>query len=277
MSDRIVYLDGEYVPAGEARVGIDDQGFLHGYGLFETFRAYRGVPFALERHLVRLARGLEVLRIHADTDLKTWSGVFAELLRRCGLDGADAELRLRVSAGPKEGAPTILATADPLSGRTRRIEAHGVRAITLANPHPAHYLRAHKTSSYVESSLGLQEAKARGADEGLFVDAQGNYLEGCTTNLFAVEKGTLRTAAGGVLPGVTRAIVLELAAARRMPVVLWPLEPALVRSASELFVTNSIIGIAPIVDLDGVSRKKGPVTQKLADALAALIEQSREK
>ncbi|MBZ0253973.1 MAG: aminotransferase class IV, partial [Candidatus Methylomirabilis sp.] len=138
---------------------------------------------------------------------------------------------------------------------------------------------AHKTANYLECALGTREAAARGAEEGLFTDAAGNYLEGCTTNLFAVAEGALWTAEAGVLPGVARAIALEAAAEAGMTVRPGAIPGAVLREAEELFLTNSVIEVAGVVELDGralAGGDIGSVTRRIAAAYRARVEAERE-
>lgn len=280
----VVYLNGAYVPRGEARVSVDDRGFLFGDGAYEVTRAIRGRLFEAERHRQRLARTLRGLQIAVpDATLAELDVVAQRLLRENDLLEGEASIYLQVTRGaavprthhfpPPATPPTIYAAAArfvPPAELRRR----GASVITVPD---IRWARCDlKTVNLLPNALAKQQAVAAGADEAIFV-RDGVVLEGAHTNLFAVLDGELRTAptTNYILPGVTRDVVLELAHEAGLRVREYPLLSGELPAASELFVTSTTSDVLPVVRVDGRpvgDGAPGAVTQRLYEALAARME-----
>jgi len=263
----VVYLNGRLVPAAEARVSVFDRGFLFGDGVFETVRAYGGRLFMAEAHYARLVRSA------------AWAGIplafdgagFARILEQTLGDRRDALVRLTVTRGEGPpvpdpagaGAPTVLAVARPAP------EADFERGIALATG-PWRVVDAEaKTLSYSSAVVALGEARRRGADEAVRLNPAGEVAEGSVSNLFGVWAGTLATPPrdAGILAGVTRGVVLDLARRAGLCVVERTIRPEALRKAEELFVTSTGWEVMPVAVLDGApvgGGKPGPVTARLA-------------
>lgn len=245
----LVWLDGTLVPREEARVSIDDLGFLYGAACFETMRAFDGVPFRLERHLDRLEAGLEALHVPAPARPALRAAIEAALSAN-GL--RSARIRLTVSAGRGAGrpdlrspaTPTVLVVAEPAPAGPppARLAVASIR-VDEARP-----LAAAKTANYLPSLLALDEARAAGCDEALLLNRREHVIEGATSNLFAARDGCLLTPplTDGPLPGVTREAVIECAARLDLPFEERSLTLEDLTAADELFLTNSVVGIRPV-------------------------------
>lgn len=271
-----VYLNGAFVAASEARVSVFDRGFLYGDGVFETVRAYGGTVFEARAHYARLARGLEVLGIPVPFSLAGFRRILAGCLAENGL--TDAVLRLSVTRG--EGppapaptgneAPTVAALPRPFTPPEAGAWARGLSAVTSpvrATP-PEVLDPAVKGLSFLSHVLALRDARARGADEALLLNARGEVAEGSVSNLFGVWDGVLVTppVSAGALPGVTRQVVLELAREAGIPAREEPIPETRLTDAEELMVTNSVWEVMPLARLDGAAAGgPGPVTRRLAD------------
>ena len=217
MSD-IVYLNGSLVPRSQARISALDYGFLYGFGLFETMRAYEGRVFRLDRHLNRLARSAEVLGLPLPvTDLR--SAVMATIQAN---QLGDARVRIAVSIG--EGGmvpdpstcdkPTVLILAGHYQPYPEQVYEKGSKAIVSSiRRNSQSPLSRLKSANYLESMLARQEARAAGVDEALCLNEKGLLAEASMSNVFLVTNGTLRTPGpgSGILPGITREAILELA------------------------------------------------------------------
>ena len=276
----LVWLDGALLPRGEARVPIDDRGFLYGAACFETMRAFGGAIFRLERHLDRLARGLRALGAEPPPRGGLRSAIAAALeANRL----SEARVRLTATAGaggplPGAGAaapPSVLVTAGPAPPAAAPARALVARSV-LADPHRP--LAFAKTANYLPSLLALAEARRAGLEQALLPGARGDAVEGATANLFAVLGGALVTPPleAGPLPGVTREAVLECARGLGLGVSERRLPLARLADASELLLTNSVVGVQPLAEVrDGPRRWRfgapGPVTRVLAGAYAALV------
>lgn len=272
----VVWLNGELVPAESARISVFDQGVLYGHGLFETMRAYGGSVFRLERHLERLARGAELLAIELPK-LEALAIAVAATLERNKL--REARVRLTVTAGEgtgrpalkAAGPPTVLVTVNELAtppNSYRAIYASGRRS--SRNP-----LADVKSMSYLSNLLAQQEAREQGADEALLLNEYGLIAEGATSNLFAVRDGEVATPprSTGLLPGVTRRVVIDLARAAGLRCQEGDLSPEELHEAEEAFLTNSIVEIVPLVDVAGRRIGKGrmgPITKRLQQAYREL-------
>jgi len=285
----IVYLNGRFVQAERAKVSAFDRGFCYGDGLFETLRAYAGWVFALERHLGRLKKGAAHIGIPFEDGLARWRQVMDELLRRNGLQVCDSSLRLTLTRGadtlgsllPPEApaSPTLFLVAKPLDVGLSEHQRLGIGAIALRWGNPFNPFGL-KSPSYLYNMLAMAQARREGEQEALFVAPDGSVVEGTTSNVFSVTKDVLTTPGedSGLLPGITREVVIELArkeglAVREAPVLLDDL-----LSADEAFVTGSLKEIMPLTAIDGrkiCAGSPGPITRLLQKRYRAAVEEER--
>lgn len=251
-----VYLNGRFVAASRARVSAFDRGFLYGDGLFETVRAYRGAVFAFDAHLARLRASAAWLGF--DVPSVNWRRAILVLLQRNRLLAGDASVRITVTRGagrpglvpPPQCRPTVFMMAATIDPNIAHAQQRGVRVVPLPYARAATFA-GHKLLDYVPAIRGRVIAQRAGAFEALYVDERGRLSEGTTSNLFLVRRRRLLTTpldqAEGVLPGVTRRIVVELARASGLAVHERPLRVADLRRADEAFCTSSLIEVMPIV------------------------------
>ena len=267
------YQDGAFVPASEAKVGADDAGLLHGRGVFETFRAGRGRVYLLERHWSRLRAGAAVLGIDVPVSLAELEAAVRELSERCRLD--DARVRVTLTAGAPGGRPSLLVQARPASDYPEELYQRGLAAvIARARRNELSPLSRVKTLSCLDNVLAREEARRAGADEALFLNTRGLLAEGSATNVFLVREGELLTppVEDGALPGVTRGALLDLAggaglAARDVSLTLEELH-----GAGEALLTNAVLGVAPLAQVDGrpvADGKPGPNARRLRELYQA--------
>ncbi len=279
MSD-IVFFNGSFLERGQVRISPDDRGFLFADGIYEVVRYYRGRPFELGMHMERMRNGLAALRI-GGVDADQIPGIGAELLARNGLESSDAVLYLQVTRGaaprvhhfpdsPVE--PTLFVTVRAFTPSVN--PAEGVSVITV----PDHrWTRCDiKSVSLLPNCMAAQEAHERGAYEAILV-RDGVALEGTRSSFFAVLDGEVRTAPNNnyILPGVTRAVTLQLCAEAKIPFAERPVLVGEMLRADELFLAGTTTEILPIVELDGApvgSGKPGPITSVLADRFRTRIE-----
>ena len=286
----IIYLNGQLVPRFEAKLSPFDHGFLYGYGLFETMRAYNGHIFRLDSHLTRLRCSAESIGL-THSVLTTEEGK-QSLKAACvaTLEAnklKDARLRLTVSAGegdmtPDPGTcsnPTILITAQNLVPLPpEKYETGFKAALSSLRRNSQSPLSRLKSTCYMENILARTAARAVGCDEAIFLNEQGYLTEGSTTNVFLVSHGELITPSleSGVLPGITREAVLEIARASHLKATeRWVQLNELVE-AEEAFLTNSILELMPLVSVEGRtigSGKPGKLTGDLLFAYRKLVEE----
>jgi 4-amino-4-deoxychorismate lyase len=255
----------------EPVVRADDEALLRGRAAFETLRVYSGRPFRLDEHLDRLeasADRIDLPSVRRGEVEKLASLVLAQASHR------DAGLRLIWTAGPADGPPTGIALLSEIPGWIEDARASGCRAVSLLGVRASApwLLPGVKSTSYAVNMAAEAEAKRRGADEAVFVDADGIVLEGTVTNVWWRRGGALFTPSVdlGILAGVTRAVLLELAPSRGFTVEqgAYPLE--VVREAEEVFTSSSLREVMPIVELDGRAFERGPAADELQDALRRL-------
>jgi len=287
----LVWLNGRFLPARDARVSALDRGLLHGDGVYDTWRTYGGVPFATAAHLRRLAAAARVLGLPAPGPARVWQRRVRGLVARSGL--TDAAVRLTVTRGtagealaPERPArPTLLLTVRRLPAYLARRQREGVPVVLLPFPRDAGPPWAGlKLVGHASAVAGRVIASRRGAAEGLYVTAGGEVTEATSANLFLVERGALVTPplATGILPGVTRALVIALARRAGLRVREERVTVARLRRAREIFLTASTIEVLPVVRLDGRAvggGRPGPATLRLqlayAGHVAAALRRSR--
>lgn len=282
------YVNGEFVEEHDASVALSERGFLYGDGLFETVRVADGVPVFLDRHTRRMhgsALELGIALDRREPDFSSYVGnLVAEIIERSGY--SEARLRIILSRGERSDGPRpseegrsnlyLSINSEPAK---RLDQAHsGVRAVICSFPRNQRSpLARHKTLNYQENVLALREAEELGVDEAIFRNLDGRLSEGATTNLFLIKGDELVTppVSEGLLPGVTRACVLELAASLEIDSNEEPVTVDDLRSCEEAFLTNSIIGVAPLLELDGrpVGQScPGPVTKRLQGSYRVLVD-----
>ena len=283
MKRSICFFNGRYVDTTKAAIPATDRGFLFGEALFETWKTYRGKPFALREHLARMAKAAKLLGIPFDPK-ESWEQRSLALARRNGMSDCGGAVRLTISAGPGKvslipetyGRPTTLMLFRPLEPglEAARREGVGVHLMDFGVGVNAQ-LRNLKTVNYVPAVMGKLAAREHGCFESLYRLADSTVLEGTTSNYFVVRGGKLHTTpvAEGILPGVTRAITLGLADAL-IPVVERRLRERDLAAADEMFLTSSSIEIVPIVRVgkrrigDG---RPGEITRELQRRYRRLV------
>ena len=288
-TERIYHVDGELVAADEATVSVEDRGFLYGDAAFETMRAYGGEIFEWEAHMDRLDETCDVLGLDHGLSRGDLKARVDETLDANGV--GDAYVRLSITRGVQPGKltpdevvdPTVVVIVKPLprGGRQSQPVWDGPATLqtvkTKRMPDAAIPSRV-KTHNYLNGILARLELRVTDADEALMVDLDGRVTEGATSNLFFVQNNALRTPSldGPVLPGITRRVVLELAAEEGIPVKEGQYTPDDVRQADEVFLTNSTWELRPVETVDGISvgdrEGAGPVTTLLSRLFDAHVE-----
>ena len=257
------------VPPGEPVIHVNDEAFMRGRGAFESLRVYGGKPFRLAEHLDRL----DVSCARLAVELPPRDTV--EELAQLALDAAgEAEAVLRVyrDSRPRRG-PVALAVVAALPPDLEELRATGIRAITVEF-RPADLIGGVKSTSYALNMMAVDEARARDAEDAVFVAGDGTVLEATTSNVWWRRGRMLATPAadGGILAGVTRDVLLELAQAAGYEVAEGAFPVTELVIADEAFASSSIREVMPIVALDGRSIGDG----KPGDAAVALQAALRE-
>lgn len=267
----VAWLNGALLDEASAAVSILDRGFTLGDGLFETMRVYGGRVFRLRQHIARLEHAAERIALPLPGEL---DNAVRETVAASGL--ADAAVRLTATRGsgfgltpPDRAEPTIAIHVRPYVADSRRYE-HGVRAMTARTRlHEGAATAGLKHLGRLDLVVAQADARLSGAEEALFLDVEGHLAEGAASNLFLARAGVLYTPplTCGVLPGITRQVVLELAAASSVPTHAdAPLGPEALRDADEAFLTSSLRELVPLVAVDERpigNERPGPMTRTL--------------
>ncbi len=287
----IVSLNGQLIPRSKARLSPFDHGFLYGYGLFETMRAYNRHIFRLDRHLARLRYSaqsfglahdiLNVVEAKQSLEVACTETLEANKLK-------DARLRLTITAGEGDmtpdpstcSRPTVLITARTLFPLPpEKYEAGFKAALSSLRRNSQSPLSRLKSTCYLENILARMEARAAGCDEAILLNERGYLAEGSITNIFLVNSGELITPSleSGVLPGLTREAVLEIAQAANIKTLERQVELKELIEAEEAFVTNSILELMPLTWFNGKpigTGKPGQLSNKLLAAYRKLVNEA---
>ena len=275
----LAFLNGKFLPEADAVVPLNDRGFLLGDGLFETLRVARGRPFRCAQHLERLARGAEFLKIQLPFTPKEIERFAEQLLEKNEL--ADAVLRVTLTRGagargysPKNsGTPTLAMMLHPLPPQNPD-EPLQWSLVTSSFRIPASdALASFKTTSKVLNILARAEAEGKGADEALLLNTNGEVAETAGGNLFWIYQDAVCTVptGRGVLPGITRAVVLEICQSLGLVTNKRIIKPEHLRKAAGIFVTNSALGIVPVAAFDGLPVAPSPLVDQIASAYNEML------
>lgn len=280
---QIVYLNGEFIPDSEAHISVHDRGFLYGDGLFDTMRAYNGVPFRIENHIERILNSAKKLKIRIELAPQNLKRIVSELLSKNRLK--DAYLRITVTRGQHSGdlsfstthPSTILIIARPIETPSGEDYNRGVAATLvhgLSNPPE---LARHKTPSYLPYLLARDRASQVGAREAILVDNDGMVLETSTGNIFIVLEKEVITPplSAGILPGIARKTALECAPDAGLETKEKPIAVKDLARAQEVFVTSSIVEILSITRVDGkdLGYHAGEITRLISNAYKKVVQE----
>jgi branched-chain amino acid aminotransferase len=267
-----IWQNGRLVHEGAARIDPSDRGLLLGDGLFETMLATHNEVPLLPRHLARLLASAVKLGIPVPYDAAQFTAAIRSLLDVEALSQAAVRLTLTRGPGPRGLAipsctlPTVMIRAFPSMTSSPPSPARAIVSSVPRNERSP--TSGMKTLACLDQVLALRQARERGCDDAIMLNTAGQVACATAANVFVAMGGTITTPDlhQGILPGVTRARLLE-----RWPHVRErPLTQADLASADEIFLTNSLIGVRPLVELDSKpigSGQPGPITCEAADIL----------
>jgi branched-chain amino acid aminotransferase len=276
MADGVAFIDGEYIPAHEAKISIFDTGFSRGDAVYDTVSVWRGRFFRLDDHVARFLRSCAGARLtcpHAPDDVKA---ILAGCVHRAGVEDAYVQMIVTRGQFPSTGR------RDPRLCQNRFIafalpyiwivsperQAQGIDLAIVDNrrtPMEAIDPRI-KNFNWMDLQRGLFEALDRGADTAVLLTLAGSLAEGPGFNLFVVREGAVLTPRSNVLEGITRQTVFDLAREAGVPVRETDLSPEALRTADEAFLSSTAGGIMPVARVDGHplgAGRPGPLTGQL--------------
>jgi len=275
-----VSVNGRISNAADAAIPVFDHGFLYGEGVYETLRTYHRLPFLYERHAERLRKSAALMALpvpFSDADLlraindtvAAHPGAVAEAYIRVLLTRGVGELTYNPAACPK---PTTVIIVKPFPEPPARTFDEGIKVslVSVRRNHPQALNPMIKSNNLLNNALAMQEALKTGAEEALMCNQAGEIVECSQSNFFIVRAGQVLTPplSAGLLPGITRAFVLDLAAELGLPAREERLTPEDLPSADEAFITGTTREVTPVVLVDAApigGGKPGPISRRLLD------------
>ena len=267
----IYYVDGDFVKSDKAVIPVDDLAVLRGFGVFDLVRTYKGKPFFLREHIERLRRSADAIGLRMPWTPQALIDIVQETLAKN--DYPESNIRIVVTGGSStdfttpQGRPRLLVLVSPLPELPREWYTQGVKIITRVTDR---FKPGVKSINYIPATVALEEARRKGAIEALYLDRQGYVLEGTTSNIFAFIGQTLVTPGRDILSGITRQVVLAVAA-KHYPVEIRDISREELLTADEVFITGTNKGVVPVIQVDETRIGRGtpgPLTRQLTTALA---------
>lgn len=264
----VFYINGEFVDSNDAVIHVTDLAVIRGYGAFDYLRTYGGKPFRLMANLQRLRRSCEQIYLDCPWSDQELHDIVLETVRRNAFP--EASIRILITGGTSpdnlipNGSPSLLVMVTPLRPQPAHWYTDGVKVITVQMDR---IIPGAKSINYIPAIMALKHAREAKAIEALYVNYKGHVLEGTTTNLFAFFGDTLVTPGETILPGITRNVVLELAAGD-FETAVRSIPQAELYTADELFITASNKQIVPVVQVDEQTIAGGKVGERTRRIMA---------
>lgn len=268
----IVYLNGKFLDAKDAKISPFDPGFLYGDGIFETLRTYGGEIWQMKEHMNRLFESAKM----RGWDLPWTKEEIARIIEKTTAKNSFRESRIRATITPGVKQPTLFVWVQPLEKLPKTAYSRGVSAITFPLERPFPQM---KTTSMQTLLIARAEMAKRRAFEALLINRRGCITEGTWTNVFIVRKKTLATPRLAVLLGTTREIVIKTAKPL-FRVKQRDISRRDLMNAEECFLTNSPKGIVPVTRVDGEkigTGRVGPVTKHLMEDFCRKVQSPKNK
>jgi branched-chain amino acid aminotransferase len=276
MAEPIYYLNGQFLEANRAALPLNDLAVVRGYGVFDLLRTYGLTPFRLQDHLIRLQSSAAQIGIELPWTLAELETVVYETHVRNELE--DASIRIIVTGGLSDNfmtphqMPSLVVMVNPLVPYAAEDYVTGRWAITTQIER---IMPTVKSINYIGAIMAMAEAKKANAVEAIYRTPDGSVTEGTRSNLFLIQDGVLITPETGILPGITRKVVLEIAQGY-CPVRFASLRYTDIQNADEAFFTSTTKEIMPLVGVDDYAigtGKPGPITLALMERFREYVAQ----
>jgi branched-chain amino acid aminotransferase len=279
-----IYINGDYFSRDDAKVSVYDHGLLYGDGVFEGMRIYAGKVFRLEQHMVRLWESALAINLPIPISMETLMADVNACVKKNALD--DGYIRLIVTRGIGTlglnpytcNDPQVIIIADKVALYPAKMYEEGLELVTASTirNHPAALSPRIKSLNYLNNIMAQMEALKAGCVEAVMLNTKGEVAECTGDNLFIVRRGKLLTPPidAGILEGIPRAVVIELAEEAGLEVCETPLSRHDIFVADECFLTGSAAEVIAAVKLDDRvigSGKPGPITNQLNQAFRDLV------
>lgn len=275
---RIAYVNGRYVPEAQAQIPVEDRGLQFADAVYEVWALRGGHLLDHEGHFVRLARSLRELAMRPPMSDAALDAVIRETVRRNRVRDAIVYLQITRGAAPRDHAfphpatpPSVIVTVKPVDWVAA--DARAAQGAAVVTTPEERWARCDiKSTSLLPNVLAKQKARAAGALEAWFVDADGFVTEGSSTNAWMVDQDGLlvtRNARDNILNGITRRAVMAVAQARQMRIVERPFTVAEAQAAREAFITAATALVTPVTSIDGApvgDGRPGPIARALREA-----------
>jgi branched-chain amino acid aminotransferase len=286
--DPKVYINGKLFDKAEAKVSVFDHGLLYGDGVFEGIRAYSGRVFRLQQHVDRLYESAKGIHLEIPMPRAAMADAINQTLASNKL--IDAYIRVVVTRGAgslgldprKTTDPQIIIITDKIALYPPELYEHGLKIITAATTrnHPNAVNPRIKSLNYLNNIMGKIEATQAGCLEALMLNHKGELAECTGDNVFVVQHGKIHTPSSdsGILEGITRAAVIELAQSAGYTVIERTMDRLDVFKADECFLTGTAAELIPVVECDGRvigDGRPGPITRELSKRFHALVREER--
>ncbi len=284
-----VYIGGKYYDKADAKISVFDHGLLYGDGVFEGIRAYSGRVFRLEAHVDRLFGSALAINLRVPLSRPAMCRAIVETMQRNKL--SDAYIRVLVTRGAgslgldprKTTDPQVVIITDSIQLYPPELYEHGLKIITAGTirNHPSALNPRIKSLNYLNNILAKMEGINAGCLEALMLNQHGEVSECTGDNIFVVRKGELHTppVSAGILEGITRDAVMELARGANVPVFERTMDRHDIFTADECFLTGTAAEVIPVVELDGRpigEGQPGPITKDLLRRFHALVRTAPE-
>lgn len=277
-----VYLNNKIVPAADAKVSVFDHGFLYGDGIYETMRVYDGVIFMLDEHIERLFRSASLIGLNIPKKIPDIKISIYETLKANSLTNAYVRLTISRGYGPIGidpdlcNEPTFVVITNEFKSYPRSYYEDGIKlALSSVRRNLKEALNPQiKSLNFLNNILAKIEAKQVDAYEAIMLNAEGYLTEGTISNIFFINDGILCTPSVecGILDGITRALVIDLALKNGLEVKEGRFNPEELYMASEVFITNTTMEVMPVSSIiDCTTHNTSHIMHKLVGEISKLL------
>lgn len=278
----LAYINGDFVPIGDAKISILDRGFRYGEGLFETICIEEGNPIFLKEHFERLKNSAKALNLKLPVGFEQVTQITKKLIQDSSLEKGVLNIYLTATDEEERETNFIIVVKDEVRYKESDYEKGYTAIISSIRIDSSLATNSHKTLSFLPHILAKKEAKEKGADEAILLDAEGYVLEGTTRNIFMVKGDKLITAlvGSGILPGITRAKILQIAPAVGLKVEEKLVDVDFLKSCDEVFLTSSLIGVMSVVRIDETpigNGKVGKYTVMLRQKYREIVDKNKQQ